>query len=220
MKKWILSLLILAAITGCSDKYESLKEIDRAPTLGLSADTLYVRLNDTTTSAGRLEIFTEDPDNDLLQIRYSDTSNGKISVIYDQRPVADGLLPVIGDSTRVWLVANDSGTYSVAFTLVDRFGKTDSRPVIVQTLSSTLPTARFGITPDSEAIYTIDGSGSTDPYGFIVQYHYSVDGQDIYSPGPVIHQTFYEPGTHTVSLTVEDDVHAYSQPFSQTLNIP
>jgi hypothetical protein len=218
MKKLIFYSIILASLAGCSNKYESLKDIDLAPVIGLSSDTLYVRLNDTTTNAGRLEVLTADANGDLLQVKFADTSNGKVSVYYDQQPVTNGLLPIIGDSTRVWLVAHDPGTYAIPFTLVDRFGKTDSQTLIVQTLDSTLPTARFSVAEDSSTAYVIDGSASSDPFGFIIQYHYSVDGYDIYSPDPIIHQVFYQPGAHNISLTVENDVRQFSQPFSLTIN--
>jgi hypothetical protein len=219
MKKLLVFLSLLTSLASCSNKYRSLEDLDQPPVIGLSADTLSVRINDTTTDAGLLYIYTASADNDLLQIDLSDTSGGNVSVYYDRQVVTDNLLPVIGDSTRIFLVVHAPGIYAVNFTLVDRFGKTATGKVILQTLSRSLPTASFTATASSASVYTFDGSASSDPYGFLIQYQYTIDGYAIYSPTPVIHQVFYQPGAHTVSLVVENDAQLYSQPYSQTLNV-
>lgn len=219
MKKAFYCIPFLLVLVACSDKYRSLSDIDQAPVIGLSRDTIFVRVNDTTTVAGLLYILTTHTNDNLLQISFSDTSNGKVSVYYDKHLVTDNLLPVIGDSTRVYIVAHSPGTYEMTFTLVDRFNKSASRKLIVSTPTGTVPKARFSATRDAALVYTIDGSASTDPYGYIIQYHYTIDGIDIYSAEPVIHQVFYRPGQHSISLMVENDVQQYSQPVPLTLNV-
>jgi hypothetical protein len=219
MKNLLVYLFSLISLASCSNKYRSLEDLDQAPVIGLSADTLSVRVNDTTTDAGLLYIYTASSGNDLLQIDLSDTSGGNVSVYYDRQAVTDNLLPVIGDSTRVFLVVHAPGVFAVNFTLVDRFGKTAAGKVIVQTLASAAPTASFTTMVSSGSVYTFDASASSDPNGFLIQYQYTIDGYAIYSPTPIIHQVFYQPGAHTVSLVVENDAQLYSQPYSQTLNV-
>jgi hypothetical protein len=57
------------------------------------------------------------------------------------------------------------------------------------------------VTPDTTV--TLDASGSTDPYGEIVSYEWSVSGETL--TGQTTSLALEDPGTYTVELTVTND---------------
>lgn len=69
------------------------------------------------------------------------------------------------------------------------------------------PRAEFFFTPANPQVgetVTFDGTGSRDPDGRIVAYHWDFgDGNEAF--GPTVEHSYAEPDTYTVTLTVTDD---------------
>ncbi len=218
MKTIIFISITALFFSACSDKYKSLRDIDHPPVIGFSKDTVFLRVGDTTTNAGLTAVYTADADENLQKITFTDTSS-QITAYYDKKSVTTGTLPIITDSTMIFFVVHAPGKYAIPFTLYDRFNKTATKNLIIKTLSNTNPTAKFSIEQTASMEYAINASLSTDPYGYITQYQFTIDGNSIETYNPVIKQVFYSKGLHTISLTVENDLQQVSPLFSQTLNV-
>jgi PKD repeat protein len=114
------------------------------------------------------------------------------------------------------------GIYGVSLTVVDDTGNSDtvtlaipvlgdpgtvSQPPPVATFQP--PIADFGVAPASPTVgepVRFDGTASTDFDGQVIRFEWDFDGDGVIdATGPIVEHTFFEPGTHVVSLTVVDD---------------
>ncbi|MFC1968443.1 S8 family serine peptidase [Chloroflexota bacterium] len=107
----------------------------------------------------------------------------------------------------------DVGTHTVTLTVTDDVGATDTDEVLVVVNANLPPIANAG--PDQEVADsdgsgseegTLNGSASNDPDGTIASYTWSEGGSPI-GTGESLTRNF-DVGTHTVTLTVTDDVGA------------
>ena len=109
-----------------------------------------------------------------------------------------------------------SGNYIVGLTVTDDDGATGGTTALV--LANGAPTAAFTLTPSTGfAPLTVaaDGSGSADPDGNITSYAWDF-GDGNTASGQQANNTFVNPGTYTVLLTVTDDLGA-SNSSSQSI---
>ena len=70
------------------------------------------------------------------------------------------------------------------------------------------PTAAFSTTPTSgnaPLTVTVDATASSDSDGEIVQYNWMFDDDNSDAVGEVAEHTFTDPGSYTITLTIEDD---------------
>ncbi|TWD83282.1 PKD repeat protein [Kribbella amoyensis] len=97
-----------------------------------------------------------------------------------------------------------AGTYSVALTVTDNRGGTNTKTQnVTVTHVNQLPTAGFGQSCDSLTC-AFDGSGSTDTDGTIATYAWNF-GDSTTGSGATPSHTYPASGTYTVSLTVTDN---------------
>jgi len=101
-------------------------------------------------------------------------------------------------------VYSETGDYVVSLTVTDDDGLQGSSSIIVQV--NVPPVAIIGGDTEGTRIeaLTFDGSGSYDPDGEIVNYHWNL-GEGSTANGISIAYEYFNPGEYTVTLTVTDD---------------
>ncbi|MGC9530023.1 MAG: PKD domain-containing protein [Candidatus Bipolaricaulaceae bacterium] len=108
------------------------------------------------------------------------------------------------------------GTYSVQLVVTDDQGATgqQTRRVAVGAPNQP-PVPQFSIVPPNPTVgttVTFDASGSYDPDGYLTAYQWDLDGDgSVDHYGQAVSQTYYAPGTYTVTLYITDDRGASQQ---------
>lgn len=100
-----------------------------------------------------------------------------------------------------------SGTYTIALTVDDQQGQTNSvRTVTHRLVINRYPTAAFTLPKEWEPFrpLAVDGRASTDPDGAVEEYTWLVNGRPV-ADGPTAELKFDEPGDYAVALKVKDD---------------
>lgn len=214
----ILVSLLLGSIA-CSDKYESLKDLNQSPKITLSRTLLMVRVGDTLTQSGLIKVICSDAENNSIHFKAVDTSNGKVIILYDKKKLPDNTIPNIKDTTRIYVIPMVPGLYTIKFIVEDRFGKKDSINLDVQTIPNQIPFASFSILQTNGREYKIDAAASTDPDGVIVKYHYDIDGISISTSLKSINHIFNSPGIKTIKVAAEDDAGGISIQSTQLITV-
>lgn len=218
ISKWCVVVCIF--LFACTDKYQSLDDLNTAPKISLSANSLSVRAGDTITTAGRITLKCSDRENNAIHYEMVDTSNGVLEVMYDNHIAPDNIIPIITDSTRVIVIARQEGLYKVKFLVVDRFGKNDSAELMVQSVPNQAPVAQLSVSLVTGREYKLNAGNSADPDGIVKTYHYTIDGSNINSASAITNHIFYSAGTKTITLFVEDDAGALSDVITKTITVP
>ena len=108
------------------------------------------------------------------------------------------------------------GTYDVTLTVTDNASGTGTvQHQVVVVAANVGPTASFTADP-GELEVTVDGSGSTDPDGFIQTYQWSFDDGGT-AIGPNVTHTYAAAGTYDVTLTVTDNAGAQDDATQQVV---
>ncbi|NIA09840.1 MAG: PKD domain-containing protein [Nitrospiraceae bacterium] len=98
------------------------------------------------------------------------------------------------------------GTYLVKLTVIDNKGAFASQQVAI-TVKNAPPVANFSISTDSPTVNTavkFDASGSYDPNGKVVSYHWEF-GDGATGDGVKVTHSYTEKGYYVIKLTVTDD---------------
>ena len=113
-----------------------------------------------------------------------------------------------GTGATVWHRYAAAGAYTVALTVTDDDGATDTRTYVIQVgPTNTAPVASFTFSPAAPAVggwVQFDGTGSTDPDGTIASYAWNFGDGGTDAGGTVWHR-YSAAGTFTVTLTVTDN---------------
>jgi PKD repeat protein len=97
-----------------------------------------------------------------------------------------------------------AGSYSIILTVKDDDGASDSRSnTVTVNMPNQAPLADFTVHCDGLEC-SADATGSADPDGDIVGYHWDL-GDGASAAGAAISHSYGDAGTFTVTLTVEDD---------------
>jgi len=114
-----------------------------------------------------------------------------------------------GTGAVAWHRFSAPGTYVVGLTVTDDDGATNSTSRTIQVgPTNQPPTAAFTYSPASPGVgewIRLDGTGSSDPDGSIVEYTWSFGDGTAPEGGSTVYHQFSSPGTYNVTLTVEDD---------------
>lgn len=213
MKNLFLFCLLLLLITGCSDKYQSIYEAAPAPLLRFSTDTLFIREKDPTNinaSNKGLLLLNCTPSGHQFNLSYSDTS-GKIHFSYRGQLLPD-LKPfvVADDVNSLYCYADTAGIYAVDFYLTDQLGKSTTRTLIVKCGQAQKPIVGLSWEEinhiNDNWQYAFNASGSHQPYGSIVSYHYLFNAASIVVNRPLLKYNFHDAGLQQVSFFVVDDL--------------
>lgn len=215
MKNFFLIYVLLVFATGCSDKYKSIADAAPVPTLTFLNDTLFIREKDPTninaTGKGMLYMSCT-PAGHQFNLSFSDTS-GKVHFSYRGQLLQDSKpFPVADDVNSLYCYADAPGIYAVDFYLTDQLGKTATRKLIVKCARGQKPVASlsFGQTGDETDhgnwMYYFDASGSTQPFGSIVSYHYLINGTTIVVNRPLLKYNFHDVGQQQIDFFVLDDL--------------
>jgi PKD repeat protein len=204
-------------LLSCSDKYESLYDLDTPPTIRLSANTINV--NAGNVSGGKLLLVCSDRENNQMNFRVVDTSHGKVSVFFDKKEIYNEAVPIIGDTTKVYIVPKQLGSYLLKFVVNDRFGKQDSANLLVKSGANQPPNAMLQVKNITGREYLLDASGSNDPDGTIQSFHYQINGSVITTSSSTLKHIFYNAGTYEIKLYVEDYGGNKSSEITQTITV-
>jgi hypothetical protein len=124
--------------------------------------------------------------------------NGEYEIEESEDPAVDHVFTERGRHTIWWRVHHEHGSFG------------DSAEVVV----TDPPHAELTADPPDPATGStvrLDASGSSDPDGRIVTYHWDTDGdgaENYYTSDAVTFMGVSEPGEHKVGVTVEDDLGA------------
>jgi len=217
MKKKLIPLLVAYVLSACSDKYDSLYDLDTPPSIKLSANSLNVNAGNLV--AGRLLLICTDKENNQMNFKVQDTSKGKVSVFFDNKEIYNEAIPIIGDTTKVYVVPKQIGSYLIKFIVSDRFGKEDSVKLLVTSGANQPPNAVLQLKNTNGREYLFDASGSSDPDGTVKYFHYEINGSLITTTSPTMKHIFYDAGTYNVKLFVEDYAGEKSSVITQTVNV-
>jgi subtilisin family serine protease len=130
------------------------------------------------------------------------------------------------DGVRVTVQFSAARTYQVTLIVTDNQGATGSATQFVQvtapTPSDQPPIASFAFSPNNpqvNQIVTFDGSGSSDPDGFIVSWHWIFQGDSrVETDGVRVSVRFTNARTYQVTLIVTDNA-GLSSSTTQTVNV-
>ena len=173
-------------------------------TFSSNNDPVLDNIADQVISAGETLIF---------DINGSDNDNDQVSFDADNLP-SFGVLVNNNNGTATFTFspeANNIDTYNILVTVLDGKGGSDSQTFnITVTAANSVPIANAGPNQTvedaddngSESV-TLDGSGSSDSDGTIVNYSWTLDGNEI--ADEVSPTVSLDVGTNTITLTVTDD---------------
>lgn len=162
---------------------------NNAPTAVIAVDYQYIEPGETVTFDGT---GSYDPDGDSLTYEWK---------------LGDGT--VIGTEAIITYTFIQSGTYEVILTVTDDDPvnpMSDSVSVMIYVNSP--PVADFTYDPEDPyfgEVITFDGSISSDPDGYIVNWTWDFDTGD-YAYGEIVYYVYVSGGWYTVTLTVTDDM--------------
>ena len=126
-----------------------------------------------------------------------------------------------GYGSSAWQRFMTPGVYTVTLIVTDNDGASDSISQTIQVGSANqAPSAAFVFSPTNPAVngwVQFDGSGSVDPDGSIVSYSWDF-GDGTSGTGAVAWHRFTAPGTHLVTLTVQDN-NGVSDSTSQAIQV-
>jgi PKD repeat protein len=161
----------------------------------------------TTGSAVQFKGHGSDTDGTITAYKWTSSIDGNLS---DANSFSTSTLSP-GTHTISFMVQDDAGAWSEAFTsnLVVQQG--DIRPIATITSITPNPTT-YGQT------ITFAGSGS-DSDGTIQAYRWTSNINGILSTNASFSSSLLSPGTHTISFTVEDNEGKWSLEATQTLTI-
>ncbi len=216
------SLCLILAITGCSDKYESLQRVNQPPVIITDRDSLKIRERDYMNhyqGAGFLRITVKDSMARGMHVIAID-STGNLEVFYDSVKMTKAI--PLNQASVVYVAAKQLGEFPLSITVIDRLDKTNTKTIPVRVVANTPPVAAFIISPtdysSGKAQYSIDASMSTSEMSRIVSYTFYIDGIPTTLLTPKIKTTFYT-GDHTVGVVVTDDLGAKSMQSIKTVTV-
>jgi len=219
-KTLILSLsVIVFLLFSCSNKYDALRNTDKAPVILTDKDSLNVRYKDYSNfnlGAGYLKINLQNNFFVGLNLTFIDSLN-IFKVFYEGKLLT---LPLaVNQYSIIFVSCEKIGQYPFIIKCVDAFGNASTKIIIVNSVDDVPPVANLSLFESTgTSVYTLDGSLSSSPKSSIVTYNFYIDNYLVTSKLSKVDYQFYS-GTHTVSLIVVDDLGKASQQVQHSLII-
>lgn len=222
--KNIFSGLLLLLTVACSNKEVSLKQTQTGPKIIFSKDTMYVREKDPFNVNGN-GIFQLQalPAAHQLHLKFYDSS-GQIQFSYrGQALTNDRPVIVAGEWNTVFCSVNRSGLYAIEVSLKDQLGRSIIKKLMIHAAAAQRPSAKLSWRADDRDLggkrFYFDASGSVQPYGKILSYHYDIAGQSITSSTDQLQYIFHQKGSYPLSFFVVDDLGKHSDTLNQTIDV-
>lgn len=224
--KFIVSIIILFFILkGCTQKEVALRDQTQGPTLNLAADTVRLRERDYLNLNNQGIIWLQTlPAKQQLHIELHDTS-GRVQFYYrGQRLFAQQPFLVASEWNSLFCSVDTPGIYAIDIDLIDQLGRTVTKKLILQVDHAVRPTAKLNWMRDlrdsTRSRYYFDASGSSQPYGKLVSYHYRINQQDIVSSADRLLYIFHQAGQHSIRFYVVDDLGQHSDTLHYSIQVP
>lgn len=243
MKTKILSLFVIPAVFfACQEEDMALNTQDQpvqVPGLtfyGTGKAHISDGLKVVNAEEGSYVITLDYPEQDLKALSYEITS-GHAKLYVDGSELPDNKIPVSNKAEIVikptalkpisilFKAADDNNKIKEAIldlNVFDNLKPTASLHIVVKPVEK--PAENSRVLPMSEGGYScyLDASGSYDQDnkfgGEIVKYHFTINGKDIYTNDGEIKYSISR-GTHTITVSVQDNDGAWSSPTTRTITV-
>lgn len=228
----LITLLILMALSGCSNRIESLGTIPSFPSVKIVVKSSLksfirdsVKLSNPNFNTYGIELRLSDSDKYYNSLTYRfEKGNGKL--VYRHDTLNIGLLPFMNYTCLVKFIPDSEGLTRIVFKATDQLKNSNSSILELLTFTNLLPVADLQVSPVKiidPLEYLLDASRSYDPDrnfgGGIIQYIYQVDGQIIYTSKDQIKHIFSSPGVYTLTIQTKDNDGGFSTVLSTQVSI-
>ena len=232
MNRLITVSLFLMALSGCSNRIESIGTIPSFPSVKIivksSLKSFFrdsIKLSNPNFNTYGIELRLSDSDKYYNSLTYIfEKGNGKL--VYRNDTLNIGLLPFMNYKCLVKFIPGSEGLTRLIFKATDQLNNSNSSALELLTFKNLLPIADLQVSPVKiidPLEYLLDASRSYDPDhnfgGGIVQYIYQVDGQIIYTSKDQIKHIFSSPGVFTITIQAEDNDGGFSSVISKEISI-
>lgn len=223
--KTIASILILFfIIKGCTQKEVAMRDQTKGPELHLASDTLRMRERDylNLNNLGVIWLQTI-PAKEQLHLELHDTS-GRVQFYYrGQRIFAQQPFLVAAEWNSLFCTVDTPGVYAIEIDLIDKIGRSVTKKLILQVANAIRPTAHLTWMRDlrdtTQSRYYFNASGSEQPYGKLLSYHYRINQQDIVSSTDRLLYIFHQSGQQSIRFYVVDDLGQHSDTLHYSIQV-
>ena len=228
----LITALILMALSGCSNRMESIGTIPSFPSVKIVVKSSLksfirdsVKLSNPNFNTYGIELRLSDSDKYYNSLTYLfEKGSGKL--VYRHDTLNIGLLPFMNYTCLVKFIPDSEGLTRLVFKATDQLKNSSSSVLELLTFNNLLPVADLQVSPVKiidPLEYLLDASQSYDPDhnfgGGIIQYIYQVDGQIIYTSKDQIKHIFSSPGIYTLTIQAKDNDGGYSSVLSKQVSI-
>lgn len=225
MKIFISIVLLFFILKGCTQKEVAMRDQTKGPELNLAADTVRLRERDYLNLNNQGIIWLQTlPAKQQLHIELHDTS-GRVQFYYRGQPLfAQQPFLVASEWNSLFCSVDTPGIYAIDIDLIDQLGRVATKKLVLQVAHAIRPTAHLNWMRDlrdtTRSRYYFDASGSVQPYGKLVSYHYRINQQDIVSSTDRLLYIFHQAGQHPIRFYVVDDLGQHSDTLHYSIQVP
>lgn len=218
MIKRIVIALLVVTLWGCDDRESYLVENNVAPSINFTkGDVTVAELRDSVRmKAGNkvycpIQLQLSSETSEIKKVQF-EILQGSPKIEYRGTEVKDGRIPSEYATLVLKCVPTKPEPVKIKFIAVNRFGGTYETTATILFFESLPLKADFEVSKITDAgylTYAINASktasGAAKWGGFITQYTFNINGQDINSKSPTIHYVFPGEGSYNIKLTATDD---------------
>lgn len=219
--KLIIFLYAIVIFSSCSNKYESLQNIDKPPVINTDKDTITMRYKSSFEfdSTGYLKINLIGNSFPGLNLTYVDSSD-YIKVYYDGKLLTMPL--AVNQHSIIYIGCDKIGQYTLIIKCINALGNSSSKKIIINSVDDAPPIANLNINQkesnSNSYLYSLNASLSSSKRSQIISYEFYIDSTLIKSKLSEIEYEFYK-GEHVIGVIAIDDLGKRSQKVQQSFII-